>query len=154
MAKQKQYIYITQAVLEPAACKIGITDNLERRLKEYNSTTGKSKSNQHQYLFTCEVKDMRIVENDIKHKFSQMREMSNREIYFYNQTWFDIYIAFIKKHKLFKKEIFIKQDEQKKKVVIIKKNTPSLEMRGLTRENVITKAKKAKMMNFTHDMKT
>ena len=62
----KQYIYIVQALLEPLACKIGITENLKERLKQYNSTTGKSKRNIHQYLFTCEVKNMRQVESDIK----------------------------------------------------------------------------------------
>jgi hypothetical protein len=35
MDKAKQYIYIVQASLEPAKCKIGKTNNLERRLKEY-----------------------------------------------------------------------------------------------------------------------
>ncbi|MCZ9852456.1 GIY-YIG nuclease family protein [Brachyspira hyodysenteriae] len=34
---KKEYLYIVQSSLEPAKCKIGITDNLERRLKEYNS---------------------------------------------------------------------------------------------------------------------
>jgi predicted GIY-YIG superfamily endonuclease len=43
--KLKQYIYIVKALLEPSKCKIGITDDLKRRLKEYNSMTGKSKDN-------------------------------------------------------------------------------------------------------------
>jgi len=34
---------------EYAKCKIGITDDLERRLKEYNSTTGKSLDNTTEY---------------------------------------------------------------------------------------------------------
>ena len=50
MAKGKQYIYIVQASLEPAKCKIGKTNDLERRLKEYNNMTGKSKDNVYQYL--------------------------------------------------------------------------------------------------------
>ncbi|EPY1732410.1 GIY-YIG nuclease family protein [Campylobacter upsaliensis] len=35
----KQYLYIAQGSLEPSKCKIGITNDLNRRLKEYNSTT-------------------------------------------------------------------------------------------------------------------
>jgi predicted GIY-YIG superfamily endonuclease len=62
----RQYIYIVQASLEPSKCKIGKTNDLERRLKEYNNMTGKSKENIYQYLFTCEVKDMSQVENAIK----------------------------------------------------------------------------------------
>ncbi|MDR0520216.1 MAG: GIY-YIG nuclease family protein, partial [Planctomycetaceae bacterium] len=42
-SKLKQYIYIVQASLEPSRCKIGKTNDLERRLKEYNNITGKSK---------------------------------------------------------------------------------------------------------------
>ncbi|MDR0522170.1 MAG: GIY-YIG nuclease family protein, partial [Planctomycetaceae bacterium] len=62
-SKPKQYIYIVQASLEPSRCKIGKTNDLERRLKEYNNITGKSKDNIYQYLFTCEVKDAVRVEN-------------------------------------------------------------------------------------------
>ena len=56
--QENQYIYIVQASLEPAKCKIGKTNDLERRLKEYNNMTGKSKDNVYAYLFTCEVKNM------------------------------------------------------------------------------------------------
>ncbi|MDR0526987.1 MAG: GIY-YIG nuclease family protein, partial [Spirochaetaceae bacterium] len=42
---EKEYISIVQASLEPSKCKIGKTNDLERRLKEYNSITGKSKEN-------------------------------------------------------------------------------------------------------------
>ncbi|MDR0569246.1 MAG: GIY-YIG nuclease family protein, partial [Spirochaetaceae bacterium] len=38
---EKQYIYIVQASKETSRCKIGKTNDLERRLKEYNSITGK-----------------------------------------------------------------------------------------------------------------
>jgi predicted GIY-YIG superfamily endonuclease len=62
--KAKQYIYIVQALLEPSKCKIGKTTDLERRLKEYNNITGKSKDNIYQYLFTCEVKNMAAVEKE------------------------------------------------------------------------------------------
>ncbi|MDR0485914.1 MAG: GIY-YIG nuclease family protein, partial [Elusimicrobiota bacterium] len=81
---EKQYIYIVQALLEFSKCKIGKTNNLERRLKDYNNTTGKSKENASQYLFTCEVKDMAQLENDIKEEFPHLREEKSREIYFYN----------------------------------------------------------------------
>jgi predicted GIY-YIG superfamily endonuclease len=111
--KDKQYIYIAQTPMDDTRCKIGITDNLERRLKEYNSTTGVSKSNAYQYLFTCEVKDMKRVEDDINKEYSHMREVKNREIYFCNSAWFAVYVNFVKKHKLFKKEIFIKTTDKK-----------------------------------------
>jgi predicted GIY-YIG superfamily endonuclease len=67
----KQYIYITQSSNEKTRCKIGRTNNLERRLKEYNTNkTGQSIDTVYQYIFTCEVKDMQKVENDIKKEFS------------------------------------------------------------------------------------
>ncbi|WP_228378697.1 GIY-YIG nuclease family protein, partial [Treponema endosymbiont of Eucomonympha sp.] len=90
--KIKQYIYIIQALLEPSKCKIGITNDLERRLKEYNNMTGKSKENIYRYLFTGEVKDMTQVENGIKEKFSILREEKSKEIYFYNTELFMNYV--------------------------------------------------------------
>ncbi|MDR2684776.1 MAG: GIY-YIG nuclease family protein, partial [Prevotellaceae bacterium] len=68
--KTKQYIYIVQASKETSWCKIGKTNDLERRLKEYNNMTGKSKSNIYSCLFLCEVGDMTQVEKDIKKEFS------------------------------------------------------------------------------------
>ena len=82
--QENQYIYIVQASLEPSKCKIGKTNDLDRRLKEYNNMTGKSKENIYQYLFTCEVKDMTRLENAIKKEFSDLREETSKEIYFYN----------------------------------------------------------------------
>lgn len=58
----KQYFYIAQGSLEPSKCKIGITNDLNRRLKEYNSTTGISAENSYSYLFAAEVSDMRALE--------------------------------------------------------------------------------------------
>jgi hypothetical protein len=139
----KQYIYIVQASLEPSKCKIGKTNNLDRRLKEYNNMTGKSKENVYRYLFTCEVKDMTTVENDIKEKYSNLREEKSKEIYFFNSDLFKHYVTFIKTHQFFVKEIFIKADDKKEIIKIVKRTTPSLKERGLTREQVITKAKKA-----------
>lgn len=128
--------------MEPAKCKIGITDNLERRLKEYNATTGQSKDNIYTYLFTCEVKNMREMENDIKNQFPHLREQSSREIYFYNPPLFEMYVSFIRAHSGFIQEIFIKPEEKKTVVKIVKKTTPTLQERGMTREKVMTKAKK------------
>ena len=107
--KIKQYIYIVQSSKEMTKCKIGITNNLERRLKEYNNMTGKSKENIYQYLFTCEVKDMATVENDIKNNFLNLREEKNKEIYFFNTHLFNDYVECIKSHQLFVKEIYIKK---------------------------------------------
>jgi hypothetical protein len=142
MGEPKQYIYIVQALLEPSKCKIGKTNDLERRLKEYNSITGKSKENIYRYLFACEVKDMSRLENDVKEQFSHLREEKSREIYFYNSTLFNGYVQFIKSHKMFAKEIFIKEETQKQVVKIVKKTTPSLDERGLSPKDVLQKAKK------------
>jgi predicted GIY-YIG superfamily endonuclease len=145
--KAKQYIYIVQASLEPSKCKIGKTNDLERRLKEYNNMTGKSKENIYQYLFTCEVKNMTVVENDLKEKYSVLREEKSKEIFFYNSELFKHYITFIKTHTLFVKEIFIKTVE-KKIVKIVKKTTLSLEERGLSQRDVLQKAQKANNDEF------
>jgi hypothetical protein len=139
----KQYIYIVQSSKETTKCKIGKTNDLERRLKEYNNMTGKSKETVYQYLFTGEVKNMTQVENDIKEKYSNLREEKSKEIYFYNSALFKHYVTFIQTHTLFVKELFIKQAEKKETVRIIKKTTPSLEDRGITQRDVLQKAQKA-----------
>jgi predicted GIY-YIG superfamily endonuclease len=144
----KQYIYIVQASLEPGKCKIGKTNDLERRLKEYNNMTGKSKDNVYQYLFSAEVKDMKALENDIKKKFFSLREDKSKEIYFYNPILFPRYVRFFKSHKAFVKEIFIKPEEKKQVVQIVRKTTPSLEDRGLTFKEVLQKAQKIKNDEF------
>jgi hypothetical protein len=139
---EKQYIYVVQAATEETRCKIGKTNDLKRRLKEYNNTTGKSKVNISRYLFTCEVKDMTKVENDIKEKFIILREEKSKEIYFFNSALFKEYVKFIKSHKLFVKETFIKTDDKKQIVKIVKKTTPSLEERGLSPKDIMQKAKR------------
>ena len=61
MAKEKQYIYIAQSSNAITRCKIGMTSDLDARLKEYNrKKTGVSVDTlgTYRYLFTCEVKDM------------------------------------------------------------------------------------------------
>ncbi|WP_228378589.1 adenine-specific methyltransferase EcoRI family protein [Treponema endosymbiont of Eucomonympha sp.] len=146
--KIKQYIYIVQASLEPSKCKIGKTNDLERRLKEYNNMTGKSKENTYQYLFAGEVKNMAETENDIKEKYLALREEKSKEIYFYNSALFKDYVQFIKSHSLFVKETFIKADDKKQIVKIVKKTTPSLEERGLSQRDVMQKAQKVNNDEF------
>jgi predicted GIY-YIG superfamily endonuclease len=144
----KQYIYIVQSSKETTKCKIGKTNDLERRLKEYNTMTGKSKETVYQYLFTCEVKNMAKVENDIKEKFSMLREEKSREIYFYNSALFKDYVTFVQTHTMFVKELFIKTIEKKEIVKIVKKTTPSLEERGVTQKDVMQKAKRVNNDEF------
>lgn len=148
MDKTKQYIYIVQALLEPSKCKIGKTNDIKRRLKEYNSMTGKSKENTYQYLFACEVKNMSLLENDLKNKYIALREEKSREIYFYNKSLFKDYVDFIKSHEMFDKEIFIKPEVKKHEIKIIKKTTPSLEERGISYKDVLQKAQKVNNDEF------
>ena len=144
----KEYIYIVQARLEPSKCKIGKTNDLDRRLKEYNNMTGKSKENVYKYLFCCEVKDMSALENEIKKKFATLREEKSKEIYFYNSPLFEDYIKFIKSNKLFIKEIYLKTEDKTQKVKIVKKTTPSLKERGLSRKDILQKAQKVNNDEF------
>ena len=148
MTKEKQYIYIVQSSKEVTKCKIGKTNNLERRLKEYNNMTGKSKETIYQYLLTCEVKDMAKVESDLKYKFITLREEKSKEIYFFNTHWFNEYVKFIKSHSLFVKEIYIKTEDKKQIVKIVKKTAPSLEERGITQKGVMEKAKRVNNDEF------
>lgn len=140
--KPKQYIYIVQSSTEKTKCKIGKTNNLQRRLKEYNGMTGKSKDTIYKYLFSCEVKNMATVENDIKNNFRRLREQTSTEIYFYNTHLFNDYLQFIKAHKYFVKETYVKKEEKKQIVKIVKKTTPTLEERGITQKDVLQKAQK------------
>ena len=55
---------------------------------------------------------------------------------------FENYVSFIKSHELFVEEIFIKQEENKPVVKIVKKTTPSLEERGISRKEILQKAQK------------
>ena len=143
--KSKQYIYVVQASNESTRCKIGKTKDLERRLKDYNTMTGKSKDIIYQYLFTCEVKDMTEVEKNIKENFSILRETKNTEIYLLNEEAFEFYVQFIKSHPLFVRELFIKPDDKPEvKVKYVEKTTPSLDDRGLTRKDVMQRAQRVK----------
>jgi len=146
--KAKQYIYIVQASQETAKCKIGKTNDLERRLRDYNNMTGKSKDNIYQYLMTCEVKNSTTVENDLKYEFITLREEKSKEIYFFNTHWFSEYVKFIKSHPLFVKETYIKTETPKQITKIVKKTTPTLEERGLTQKEVLQKAQKVNNDEF------
>jgi len=145
---ENQYIYIVQASLEPSKCKIGKTNDLDRRLKEYNNMTGKSKENIYRYLFTCEVKDMTHMETVITGKFTEFREDKSKEIYFFNHALFKRYVTFIKAHELFIKELFIKEADKKQVVQIVKKTAPTLTERGLSPKDVMQKAQKIENDEF------
>ena len=110
--------------------------------------TGKSKDNVYQYLFTCEVRNMSQVEKDLKEKYSTLREETSKEIYFYNSALFEHYVTFIKTHPMFVKETFIKTEPKKQIVKIVKKTTPTLEEREITRKDIMQKAKKIKNDEF------
>ncbi len=144
----QEFLYIVQSSLEPAKCKIGITDNLERRLKEYNATTGQSKDNIYAYLFTCRVRNMRQLEQEIKNHFPHLREQASREIYFYNNSLFDMYVDFIKSNPLFIEETFLKKPEKKTVIKIVKNTTPTLQERGMTRRDVLQRAKNVENDEF------
>jgi len=146
--RESQYIYIVQATLEPSKCKIGKTNDLDRRLKDYNNMTGKSKENVYEYLFTCEVKNMARLEKDIRDTYVHLREAKSKEIYFYNPMLFEGYVNFIKSHKSFVKEIFIKKEDKKQIVKIIKKTAPTLDERGLSRKELLQKAQKIENDEF------
>jgi len=150
MENKKQYIYIVQAAKELDKCKIGKTDNLERRLSQYNNMTGKSQANIYQYLFTCEVKDMAAVENAIKEKFKDDRETKNKEMYFFNSYKFKNYVNFIKSHNSFIQETFIRIEppKQKTKEKIVPRTTPTLKDRGISRKDLMQKAKRVKNDEF------
>ncbi len=114
---------------------------MPRRLREYNATTGQSKDNIYSYLFSCQVRNMRAIEQNIKNQFPHLREQSSREIYFYNPALFDMYVSFIRSHPSFIRETFIKPEEKKTIVKIVKKHTPTLKERGMTRKDIMQRAK-------------
>ncbi|CCB79234.1 EcoRI methylase/methyltransferase [Helicobacter bizzozeronii CIII-1] len=143
---KKQYLYIVQSSLEPSKCKIGITNNLARRLKEYNSVTGQSQENTYSYLFTCEVANMRQIEQDIKNAFAHLREIQSREIYFYNPSLFENYLSYIKAHPSFLAQVSIKPPKPKKELKPLV--TPSMIDRGVTRKTLLDKAREVKDDEF------
>lgn len=143
----KQYLYIAQGNLEPSKCKIGITNDLERRLKEYNSITGISTENSYSYLFAAEVSDMKALEQDIKKKFSYLREQKSREIYFYNLSLFEMYVSFIWASPYFIKKVALK--DSKKSHIVKAKIQPTMKERGIEqRIDILNKAKRVKDDEF------
>jgi len=83
--KPKNFVYIVQSSTNVASCKIGITDNLQRRLKDYNNITGVSKDT-FKYLFTCKVKNGWQVENDIKKNLVILERIKAERCIFVIQT--------------------------------------------------------------------
>jgi hypothetical protein len=156
MSTETEYIYIVQSSKEPSWCKIGKNNDYERRLKEYNSMTGKSKDNIYSYLFVCEVSDMRQVEKDITERFKLFRQDSKAEIYLCSKEMFANYVKFIKEHKLFIKEINLEPEKNKEVEIvkiekIVKKETPSLKERRMTKKDIMERAKRVKNDEFyTH----
>ena len=110
--------------------------------------TGKSKDNNHSYLFVGEVQDMVQVERDLKEKYSFLREIKRKEIYLYNEEVFNFYVDFIKEHPLFISEVFLEKKEKKEQIKIIKKDTPTLDNRGITPKDVMQQAQKIKNDEF------
>nr|WP_286349426.1 GIY-YIG nuclease family protein [Helicobacter sp. NHP21005] len=112
-----------------------MTNDLKRRLKEYNSLTGQSQENAYSYLFSCEVANMRAIEQDLKNAFTHLREVQTREIYFYNPALFENYLSFIKSHPDFIAQIHTKplKDKAQKKPLA----TPSLQERGVIRKTTL-----------------
>jgi len=146
--QKNQYLYIVQSSLEPSKCKIGKTNDLERRLKEYNNMTGTSKENVYEYLFACKVRNMTRLEKNIRDQYVHLREAKSKEIYFFNPLLFEGYVNFIKSHKSFVDEIVIKRDHKTPIVKIIKKTAPTLEERGLTTKEILQKAQQIKNDEF------
>lgn len=91
---------------------------------------------------------MRVMENDIKNQYPHLREERSREIYFYNPSLFEMYVNFIRAHSSFIEEIFVKIEEKRTVVKIVKKSTPTLKERGLTRKDVMQRAKKVNNDEF------
>lgn len=143
----KQYLYIVQSQLEVSKCKIGITNDLNRRLKEYNAITGISSDNTYSILFAAEVSNMRALEQDIKNNFAHLREQTNREIYFYNPSLFDMYVDFIYASEHFLKKIVLKESK-KPKIAKPKTPKPSMKDRGVTRKTLLDKAMRVKDDEF------
>jgi len=141
-----------QASNEKTKCKVGLTGDLDERLNTYNKKEpGKSADATCQYLFACEVSDMRQVERDFLEEFRRLREQPRTEMMFYNSELFGDYVKFIKEHPMFIKEIPIIEDENVKKIVEIKyskKTSPPLKDRGMTTIDVINKAKRIKDDEF------
>lgn len=142
----KRFVYIGRYNLDRHTVKVGITNDLDRRLHEYNHTTGVSSGNEFSYLYTAKVADARTIENAIKKELAHFREDESREIYFYNQAFFNLCIKTIESHLFFEKRLEIK--ETKNIIKVFKKDQPTLKERGITSQRVMLKAKKKKDDEF------
>jgi hypothetical protein len=91
---------------------------------------------------------MTQVENDFKKQFRRLREIKSREIYFYNDELLGDYVKFLQSHALFIEEIYTKPTAPPPVVKIVRKTTPSLDERGLTRTDLLQTAKKIKNDEF------
>jgi hypothetical protein len=83
---------------------------------------------------------MTALENELTEKYRNLREEKSKEIYFFNSELFAWYVTFIQNHIMFLKEIFIKPEDKRRIIKIIKRTTPSLNERGLTKKDVLQKA--------------
>jgi hypothetical protein len=145
--EEKEYIYIVKQQNEIRRCKIGITNNLERGLSQYNGT-GISKDNQFVYLFTAEVKDSHKLENAVKDNFRRLREVKTAEIYFYNSDLFQEYVDFIKSHSGFVIEIPCEVKDNIKEVLVYKSDKKSLMERSVSRKDIMQTAQKTQNDEF------
>ena len=103
---EKQFFYIVKEEIVTNSCKVGVSSDLEQRLKQYNGT-GKSITNLFQCLFAAEVSDMFQVERDFKDTFSVVREKTDREMFLFTDDLIELYANFITEHPAFIKEVFI-----------------------------------------------
>lgn len=74
------YIVTTTEYMKRKVYKVGKTDNLHRRLKEYNGT-GISISDQYFYVFKKETTCANAVEQSLKHLIPDYKEDKNKEMY-------------------------------------------------------------------------
>ncbi|MCL2039905.1 MAG: GIY-YIG nuclease family protein [Bacteroidetes bacterium] len=135
--KAKQYIYIVQDK-NRTMCQIGKTNDLESRLGEYNSN---SEGNLYSYLFVCQVANMVVVEYDIKEEYNIYSVEQKKEVFFFNEYLFEVYVNFIKDHKFYIKKIFIEPTSSSEQTIKSVRKTESLEERGMTYREVMQKAR-------------
>ena len=110
--------------------------------------TGKSQENHYQYLFTCQVEDMAVVEQNLKNNFLTLREEKSQENYFYIHSWGQNNVHYLQTHPQFLHEIYLQPDENKPIVKIIQKTKPSLQGCYLITNDVLQKTQRAKNGEF------
>jgi hypothetical protein len=86
---------------------------------------------------------MANLEKAIKDNFLYLREHKSKEIYFYNEALFALYVTFIETQKCFLRRVPIKECPKKVTVSkIVKKTTPSLKERHTTFQAVMNRAQR------------